>query len=336
MAVVRYVSFFPPTGFRDRPWDRDPAIDALVKSGRRVAELLSEEVARLRLEGPSSEVRVLCEPADGPDVEVQVNLEPNAFGYVQACVPASVARLSPRARARVALEILFGTLVELASVRGWDHDGLARARDGCLDRQLEYVWRSPWKASPDRRWEARGTFWLEDHGFGGAVLEARPRGVADAQVHRSPSVEAFCTSAGFQRSARSLRWARDRVSMEPSIGLFGASVGRDVSLRPGEGSSDPDWQPPAAAGSGSVELPAVRFVQRERRPVEPGIRVVGGTRVPGAERSYGRAIERHFSRLPGRAPRGGSRRTAMSWRSVTRCKGTTLSGGSSYAASRTG
>jgi hypothetical protein len=57
MSIVRYVAFYPPTGWEDRPWLDDAACDALVKTARRVGQLYSEEVARLRLVGKASEVR---------------------------------------------------------------------------------------------------------------------------------------------------------------------------------------------------------------------------------------------------------------------------------------
>ena len=107
-------------------------------------------------------------------------------------------------------------------------------RDGpghCLRSRLDYQWEGPWKASPNRKLEARGEFRLLDDGFGLARIVVRDR-TTRVPLGVSVTKPAFSTSAGFKRSAKTLRWAGSTgVSMVPWSGLLGerGTVPADVA-----------------------------------------------------------------------------------------------------------
>lgn len=298
MAVVRYVAFFPPTGFPDRAWHEDAACDALVKSGRRVAEALSREIASRALVGKGSEVRVFVRPAPkGQDfVSVDTHLDfSGGYETAIAFVPSPVVTLAPQTRAEVALDVLLAVLRTLAPKRGWDTEVIDDAAAACRTIGLEYVWHSPWKSDPSRRLEARATFWLEDHGYGRTVLEVRPRRTPQSPV-RSAIAVAFCTSAGFQRSAKTLRWKDDAVTMEAEVGLLG-SVGRTLRLVPSDGAADVGWVPPAQVGPGSTERPLVHVTGSTYVPEQNEIRYIGGGPTNGVPDTYVCDLSTQFDEL---------------------------------------
>jgi hypothetical protein len=103
----------------------------------------------------------------------------------------------------------------LALARGWDVAALEVCRRHVLDRGLEYRWSSAAKASPDRRLEAIADFRLTPDGYGRARLRVVRR-VDGTTVASSAESLAFCTSVGFRRAAKSLRWeGNDHVSLVP-------------------------------------------------------------------------------------------------------------------------
>lgn len=299
MPIVRYVAFFPPTGRRGRAWVTEPACDALVKSGRRVAELYSAEVSSLQLQGKASEIRIFVRPAppEQPAVAVTVHLDfAESFESAVALVPASVAAMSPQTRAEVAMEVLAGSVHALAPHRGWPQVELERAEQASRAQGLEFIWHSPWKSSPDRRREARATFWLEDHGHGRTVIEVRDRSRADAAIVHSPQADAFCTSAGFARSAKTLRWNGDEVAMVPSIGLLGRE-GRRVSFDPASGSTEAGWSPIGLVSRELGAIPDVEVSASHRVPEAHEIRFIGGGPTNGVPLTYQHGLAKHLTRL---------------------------------------
>ena len=82
-------------------------------------------------------------------------------------------------------------------------------------RGLRFRWASAWKSSPGRRHQGRAVYWLDDAGDGRVQLEIRRRDDEEV-VARSESATAFSTSAGFERSVSTLRWASyDTVTVVP-------------------------------------------------------------------------------------------------------------------------
>lgn len=76
-----------------------------------------------------------------------------------------------------------------------------------LDQGLTFVWSTHWKASRDRRHQARATYSIGPDGEGFAAIEIRRAGEVEPFTW-SPRARAFHTHEGFRRSARTLRWAR--------------------------------------------------------------------------------------------------------------------------------
>lgn len=299
MAVVRYVAFFPPTGFADRAWIDDRACDLLVKSARRVAELYSEEVSKLRLIGNASEVRVFMHPApQGQDhVSVDVHLDFfETFESAVALIPASVEDLAADQRADLAFAILDGVMRELAPHRDWAVGALDLAKSRCRARGLEFIWHGPWKSSPDRRHEARGTFWLQDDGFGRAVVEVRPRGDADEAILTSADRRAYCTAAGFARSVKTLRWRDGTVTMTASIDILGRGDG-EIRFDPATGTTGTLVAPKLPAESASQAPPTVALTSSRRVPDVHTIRFIGGGPDNGVPAAYLRELAKHLKRL---------------------------------------
>ena len=299
MTVVRYVAFYPPTGFPDRAWIDDRACDLLVKSARRVAELYSEEVSRLRLSGKASEVRVFLHPAPkGQDhVSVAVHLDfMEGFESAVARVPASVEGLAADERAGLAFSILDGVMREFAPHRDWALSALDLAESRCRARDLEFTWHGPWKSSPDRRREARGVFWLEDDGFGRAVVEVRPRGAADTAILRSADRRAYCTAAGFARSAKTLRWSDGAVTMTASIDILGRADG-EIRFDPTSGATGTLVARKVPAETAGRQRPALAVTSSRRVPDVHTIRFIGGGPANGVPPAYRQELAKHLERL---------------------------------------
>jgi len=183
------------------------------------------------MEGKTSDVQFLCEAdlPEGADVEVAVVVA-HQSGRIR--LPRGVARLDVQTRALLVLEAVHGGVLRLAQTRGWDLDALEQVRRQCLEERLDFRWNGPWKASPNRALEARGEFRLLDDGFGQTRVAVRDRKTQEL-VGMSPPAKAYCTSTGFQRSAKTLRWSGSAaVSMTPWSGILGdhgklgAEIGR--------------------------------------------------------------------------------------------------------------
>jgi hypothetical protein len=242
MPTFNYVEIYPPTGWPDKLWGGerpDPVRDAFLRSSRCVVELYSEQLARCRVPGLRSMLRltgVHRTVGDSPNVEVLLWSDkprdlPGEMGFV--AVPTAVGDLGPADRARVALEAVHAAVRELAGLRGWDPALVDTCYRHVLEEGFVFSWDSPWKASPDRRHVARATFRLgPQDGFGRVRLEVRRR-EDTGETEASPPALAFCTSPGFKRSAKTLRWSESsRVAMTPfggwpSSGHLGASLETD-------------------------------------------------------------------------------------------------------------
>jgi hypothetical protein len=299
LAVVRYVGFFPPTGFPDRAWIDDRACDLLVKSARRVVELYSEEISGLGLIGKASEVRVFMHPAPKGQEHVSVDVHLDFYGAFEgaiALIPASVEGLVADQRADLAFAILDGVMREFAPHRDWAVSALDLAESKSRARGLEFTWHGPWKSSPDQRHEARGVFWLEDDGFGRAVVEVRPRGDADAAILRSADRRAYCTAAGFARSAKTLRWSDGRVTMTSSIDILGRDDG-EIRFDPASGTTGTLVARKATAETVSRQQPVVAVTSSRRVPDVHTIRFIGGGPDNGVPATYLRALAEHLEQL---------------------------------------
>jgi hypothetical protein len=262
--------------------------------------LYSETIASLGIEGRSSEIRFMSDvgPKGQTEAEVTVNTEfLGGFESAHILLPRGIAELASQARGVLVLDVVHGAVMRLAEARGWDPALLRTVRDRCLERNLDYTWESPWKASPHRRYQARAEFRLLDHGFGTTRIAVRDRNSGDV-IGTSEAAEAFCTQAGFKRSAGTLHWdGPERMTMAPFSGLLGQQDGQltaDVNrLRP--------WTP-------WPDLPAVDLqVQRPKVTVagagpdapEQGheIRVIGGGPMNGVPLRYSVTLGRLLDRM---------------------------------------
>ena len=225
MARFAAVTFYPETHFPERlaGWDDGhPVVDAFLRSGRSVAELYSEALPGLGVEGPRATLRL--SPADrivdpgATELTVSVwsavpHDLPCEYGFVRLTTDTGL--LDAVDRARLALEVVHAAVLELAGHRGWEASQFERCRDHVLACGLEYSWEGRWKSAPNRRHRARAVYRLGvEDGFGRVRLEVADRG-GDV-VARSDEAIAFCTSQGFRRSESTLRWSGSgTVSMTP-------------------------------------------------------------------------------------------------------------------------
>ncbi|CAI9413778.1 hypothetical protein [Nocardioides sp. T2.26MG-1] len=218
MPVLSLVYPWPAKGRADRPTDEDEVADVAIRACRSVAELYSEALGELGFTSKVTELRIFTRhDPDLDEVRVTVSVDPVREGCEvgHVSVPTGFLAHSPRVRAEMLLEAVHGIVTRLALARGWDADALEACRRHCLDRGLEYRWSSAPKVSPDRRHVAQAAFRLAPDGYGRVrlLVTRRDDGVL---VASSDEALAFCTSEGFRRAARSMRWhGKDRVAVVP-------------------------------------------------------------------------------------------------------------------------
>ncbi|MGX6607066.1 hypothetical protein ACWKSP_33830 [Micromonosporaceae bacterium Da 78-11] len=306
MVVLRLISVFPPTGFPDRSWGEHPDEDAFARSARGVSELYSEAVRRARVLARHSELRILAWH-DGDRENVLVTVHPEiteGFEMAVASLPSGIAGLPAAARAGLALEVIHGAAMRLGRERGWDEAALLAARAHVLAAGLRYRWDAPARTSPDRRHLAQAQFVLYDDGYGRVVVQVRRRADGVVVATSVPAL-AFSTSAGFARSASTLRWRSPTVvELVPYAGLV---LGLGLSDRQGLVTVDLD-QP---AAGGPVELPLDGHCLADHGEVPgvpevvvqtledrgPRIEVVGGGPMNDVPDAYVTVLRRMLDRL---------------------------------------
>lgn len=255
--------------------DQGPLGDAFLRAARPVVELYSARLAALGLTAGKANLVVTLGATDQSADDVRVTVwtmpprdMPGEMAFVHLC--PSVGRLDAAGRARLVLEVVHRAAEVIVEARGGDPELLGTCRAHVLDSDWAYHWAGPWKVSPDRRHRARAVFRLaEPDGWGRAILEIAPRG-DDAGVARSPEQVAFCTSAGFVRSARTVTWhgssqVRFTPYKSPIEALDGAPLTAMVLAD--------EWtfaEPPPVA----VRTPEVRGAVVSRDAPVPAVRVV--------------------------------------------------------------
>ncbi len=282
MPNLGLIFVWPPTGFPDRPWLEQPDEDAFARSARSVCELYSDAIRQAAIPARHSELHLACHHDPGRD-DVLVTVHPElkeGFELAVALLPDGIAALPAAARATLVLEVVHAAATRLGLERGWDQAALRAARDHALAAGLRFRWESPAKTSPDRRHTAHAAFALQDDGYGRVVLQVRRR--ADGHVVAgSPPALAFSTSAGFARSAATLRWRSSTVvELTPYAGLS-AGVGRTVLWADNHGllRVDLSTDGPTDLPPGERHAPAApAFAVTVQTPADAGptITVVGG------------------------------------------------------------
>jgi hypothetical protein len=209
------------------------------------------------------------------------------FELAVTSLPPGIAGLPSQVRAGLVLEVVHAATTRLGRERGWDQAALIAAREHVLAAGLRYRWEGPVKVSPDRQHTAQPVFVLHDDGYGRVAVQIRRRddgGLGAA----SPSALAFSTSAGFARSARTLRWrSRRTVEMVPYAGLS-VGIGRTTLWRDDQGLITVDLDEADAFGapagrpedeeadSATPEGQAPAVVVQVPADLGPRINVVGG------------------------------------------------------------
>jgi hypothetical protein len=191
---------------------------------------------------------------------------------------------------------------------------------------LRYRWKGPAKVSPDRRHTAHPDYVLHDDGYGRVTVRIRRRDDGEVVATSAPAL-AFSTSAGFARSARSLRWrSRTVVELIPYAGLSAGTAGtvvwRDnrglvtVDLERSGTTGRPPGEPPDRPTTAEV---VPRVVVQTPADAGPRIDVVGGGPMDDVPDAYVSAMcSTCWISCPGPRGRAGGRRPAFRcWRSGT-------------------
>lgn len=271
MAQLRSIDTYPLSG--------GPEVTAFHAAGIGVCEAFSAALTEQRVSTRLSGVRVFLHlaepPLDDGRAHVEVRDHKEGFERADAMLPAGVAGLPSDARRLLLLDVLCTVMDRLGELRGWDHRAVPAAREHALESGLTFVWSSPWKASRDRRHQARASYTVGEAGAGLAAVEIRRAGETEPFTW-SPPARAWHTVEGFRRSARTLRWsASDTVELVPFAGLFGESGG-DVHHSVGMAPAGPDaLLRPAPRLADDVPRPSVVLVtkgpdHREIRPIGGG------------------------------------------------------------------
>jgi hypothetical protein len=184
----------------------------------------------------------------------------------------------------------------------------APCRDHVLDAGLAYRWDGPWKASPDRRHRARARYHLAPDGYGRVRIEVRRRD-DETVVAVSAEAVAFSTSRGFERSARTLRWAGSAaVGLVPYAGRGTAHTHGSLRLDRDEDGwhstrRDDVTVLALAPGAGDVEVPriVVRGVGIDAPEQPPRVTLVGGGPMNDVPAEYDDALHALLRELTGDA-----------------------------------
>lgn len=221
------------TGWAESLWQPELDADMFARTARRVCERYGEGLASAELPSvranPQFPAWMHGDGLTDPRVYVHAAwFSGDPAGRVE--LPAGLTVLSPRTRALLVLDVVDVAMTELFAARGWDREPLAAVRRHVEQHDLGWSWSSPTKASPSRAYVAQARYTLLDDGFGSTQLEIRRRSDREL-VTRTPPHLAFCTQAGFVRSARTIRWLDgDTVEFVPACGLMGMD-GPAVRLR---------------------------------------------------------------------------------------------------------
>lgn len=274
LVGVREVDFYPYGGVVGETWDADPNWDALIRTGRRVAERYSELVApEARLARSAIRLGRLPDQSgqeQGPEAQVTITGDRDAEGLIFAGVllPRGAASLSETERALFALDLLHQTCLFLADRADQPAAPYERARDTLLAEGLDPVWHSAWKASPDRKHRARLGQRICDDGWADVWIEVAQKG-SNEPLGRGAIVRSSGSLRAFGRLVKTLRWHDDG-----NVDAMGTDVLGRVIATPNATLSDlnsrlPQDGSPLSRGSvGSVEIRVqTREDERSTRPV---------------------------------------------------------------------
>ncbi|MEI2714346.1 MAG: hypothetical protein V9G04_13900 [Nocardioides sp.] len=284
MATLSLIHPYPATGYADRITGDDHVCDVAIRGCRSIAELYTEALGKLELANRVTELRLFTR--HGPDLDrvlAQVQLDrPEGFEMAHAHLPTGFVDRSIPTRAEMLLDVVHGLVSRLALARGWDPTVLEACRQHVVDNAFEYRWSSPPKSSPDRKHTAHAEFRLPPDGYGRARLVVTRRD-DDTVVATSGEALAFCTSQGFARAAKSLRWSdKHEVSFVP-YDFVRAVRGGLVRLsyeRQAWSSTVEDYLTVRPIPAGDESLPAFRVEIQGRGAAAPELpselRFVGG------------------------------------------------------------
>ncbi|RKR75158.1 hypothetical protein [Frondihabitans australicus] len=301
--IRRELDIWPRTGFADQLWTEgwdpdDPdypreSLDALLRTARRVSEMMSIAIAAERIDARRSSIRIMPQGAsESGDVEVRVHSKLIDGGEVVGLlVPHGLESLAPEARAEVVLTVWTTALLRIAELRAWpDPAAVERAADVVRRQGFTLAFAGPEVPNPagDRRMRVVGA--LHDDGFLRLQLEFRDSSAGDdGSLVTTPEFLGGSSVEAARRAIGGLRWlddvlvggeARAMPGLPSEIGVVRADA------RTGELSVDA--APPAPRSSAPVETAAssvgVRLWERPARYIE--LRLGGGGPMNGVPRQY--------------------------------------------------
>lgn len=158
---------WPDSGAVEGEWGDGPAVDAFIRSSRRVCELIERSLSERHVEAPHSEVRLNAVRGEDERVVVKIlGTRDEGWDTATVAVPDAVADLSAQERGVLVLDFTDKVLSALADLRGWENaEQLAGIRDDALRHNLRYIQVGPWKTNRSRNLRARPVAEIADDGL---------------------------------------------------------------------------------------------------------------------------------------------------------------------------
>lgn len=224
MPTLQEIFAQPASGWPDRPWDRDPAVDAFGRVAVGVGERLSWAVAEAGVVAAYRQFRVSTVPTSAHAVGVDtIELKRMGWEGCRAQVPREFAELDRGSQLETVRNTFAFALRAHADLRGWDRSALEGALAVGLDDRVDFSWEGVRRTSRDKRHSAqlRGVFSLDGYARVSVVIR-------DEQSGRESVTGAFrCGSsvASLKRTDATAGWAG------PTQFVFAAGTDESDSAR---------------------------------------------------------------------------------------------------------
>lgn len=213
--------------------DAGPAVNAFLRTSRRVCERYSEGLAAAKVQARHGEVRMFVEDGDPgmAEVLVLIPLDPVSEGFesARALIPAGAEELSPAARAVLVLDVVVAAMRRLAAVRGWDLAGLESAREHVIDHGYGFEMAGPWRSSPDRKLRVRPVARVGDDGWSSVRYEVVDSRSGEFLGFTDPAADEFTFARSLSRSFKNHQWVGPR-SIERTAFWFVDGSGMDTEV----------------------------------------------------------------------------------------------------------
>lgn len=231
MSPLKRVDLWPASGWPSLLWQPSLDNDMFARTAARVTHLYGDGLAQSTLPAVRKQptLMLLTESSGPPGADVIVRTFASS-GEIGGNIrlPEGISNLASSERARLVLDVIDTSMRSIFFGRRWSAEGLDLARRHVIDKDFTWLWRSPVTMNRSGRFAAQAHYQLLDDGFGSVQLELRD--LEDNVLSRTAPQLAYCTQAGFVRSAKTVRWVDDNsAEFIPYVGAMG-SRGLEVVL----------------------------------------------------------------------------------------------------------